>query len=139
MSPTAQTPLKSYALKLCISPSNKTCSPSDNERLQYATGGLCRERHLQFTLGSDGLLRHSCSGKMVCPENGLTKNGAKIVISGTCTVEDSTFERTPGCLNSYFLLHFITNQVSVCMEKSYPWSDSHLPPLELPFTKMSLC
>jgi len=95
VNPTAPTPLMSYGLDLCLTPSSKTCSPGDNERLIYV-GGLCRENHLQFTLGSDGVLRHDCSGNMVCPENGATHNGAKIVVSSTCTIENSKFERTSG-------------------------------------------
>lgn len=96
VSPTAPTPLMSYGLNLCLTPSNQTCSPGDNDRLIYVSGGLCRENHLQFMLGSDGVLRHECSGKMVCPENGATYNGAKIVVSSTCTIENSKFERTSG-------------------------------------------
>jgi len=95
VNPTAPTPLMSYGLDLCLTPSSKTCSPGDNELLIYV-GGLCRENHLQFTLGSDGVLRHDCSGNMVCPENGATHNGAKIVVSSTCTIENSKFERTSG-------------------------------------------
>ena len=96
VSPSAPTPLKSYGLDLCLTPSDKTCSPGDNNPLIYISGGLCSERHLQFTLGSDGVLRHHCSGKMVCPENGAINNGARIVVSGSCTVENSKFERTAG-------------------------------------------
>ena len=94
VSPTAPTPLKSYRLNLCLTPSNKTCSPNDNDPLLYVAGDKCSESHLQFSLGSDGVLRHSCSGKMVCPEGSY--NGAKIVVSSSCTAEDSKFERTPG-------------------------------------------
>lgn len=94
VSPTAATPLKSYGLNLCLTPSNKTCSPPDNDRLVYVAGDKCSESHLQFSLGSDSVLRHSCSGKMVCPQNG--NNGAKIVVSSSCTVDYSKFERTPG-------------------------------------------
>ncbi|KAL9951078.1 hypothetical protein ACROYT_G043674 [Oculina patagonica] len=94
VSPSAPTPLKSYGLDFCLTPSNKTCSPGDNDPLIYISGGLCSESHLQFELGSDGVLRHTCSGKMVCPENGGTHNGARIVVSSTCTVENSKFERT---------------------------------------------
>ncbi|KAL9951076.1 hypothetical protein ACROYT_G043672 [Oculina patagonica] len=96
VSPSAPTPLKSYGLDLCLTPSDKTCSPGDNDPLIYISGGLCSESHLQFELGSDGVLRHTCSGKMVCPENGGTHDGARIVVSSTCTVENSKFERTAG-------------------------------------------
>ncbi|KAJ7386460.1 metalloendopeptidase [Desmophyllum pertusum] len=95
VNPSAPTPLKSYGLDLCLTPSTKTCSPGDNDPLVY-TGGSCSESHVQFTLGSDGVLRHSCSGKMVCPENGATNNGAKIVVSSSCKADDSKFERTSG-------------------------------------------
>ena len=93
--PTAQTPLKSYGLDLCLTPSSQSCSPNDNDRLIYKPG-QCTESHFQFTLDADGVLRHSCSGKMVCPENGGDGNGAKIVVSSACKVEDSKFERTSG-------------------------------------------
>ncbi|XP_066014989.1 uncharacterized protein [Pocillopora verrucosa] len=93
--PTAPTPLKSYGLDLCLTPLSQSCSPNDNDRLIYKPG-QCTESHFQFTLDADGVLRHSCSGKMVCPENGGDGNGAKIVVSSTCKVEDSKFERTSG-------------------------------------------
>lgn len=38
------------------------------------------------------MLRHTCSGKMVCPENGGTRNGVRIVVSSTCTLEDSNLK-----------------------------------------------
>ena len=97
--------MKSYGLNLCLTPSNKSCSPNDNDILIYKPGGLCSESHFQFTLGTDGVLRHSCSGKMVCPENGGTHNGAKIVVSSTCKTEDAKFERTSGYW-IYFALCF---------------------------------
>ncbi|KAJ7351655.1 hypothetical protein OS493_036205 [Desmophyllum pertusum] len=114
VSPSAPTPLKSYGLDLCLTPSNKTCSPGDNDPLVYISGSLCSESHLQFTLGLDGVLRHSCSGKMVCPENGATNNGAKIVVSGSCKAEDSMFERTPG----RSLKHIKTGK---CIHTSRDW------------------
>jgi len=105
-SPAAPTPLKSYGLDYCLTPSNKSCSPPDNDPLVYVPGDKCSESHLQFSLGSDGVLRHSCSGKMVCPES-----SAKIVVSGSCSADNSKFERTPGrslkhvksgkCLHTY--------------------------------------
>ena len=103
VNPAAPTPLMSYGFDLCLAPSNKTCSPGDNDRLIYISGGSCRESYLQFTLGPDGVLTHDCSGKMVCPENGATHNGANIVVSSTCTIENSKFERTSGEQNSSFL------------------------------------
>lgn len=95
-SPTEPTPLRSYYLNLCLTPRSKNCTPDDNDLLEHASGDLCLESHFQFTLGADGVLRHTCSGKMVCPENGGTRNGVRIVVSSTCTLEDSKFERTSG-------------------------------------------
>ena len=94
--PTAPTPLKSYNLDFCLTPSSKSCSPRDNDPIIFVTGSRCSERHFQFTRGKDGLLRHACSGKLVCPENGGTHNGAKIVVSRTCKVADSKLVRTVG-------------------------------------------
>ncbi|XP_022804380.1 zinc metalloproteinase-disintegrin-like kaouthiagin-like [Stylophora pistillata] len=94
--PTEPTPLKSYGLNLCLTPRSKNCSPNDNDPIVYASGVLCSESHFQFTLGTDGVLRHTCSGKMVCTENGGTGNSVKIVVSSTCSLEDSKFERTSG-------------------------------------------
>ncbi|XP_073247149.1 uncharacterized protein [Porites lutea] len=91
-SPTAPTPLKSYGLNYCVTPSNKTCSPVNNDHLIYVAGDKCEDSHLQFSLDSNGVLRHSCSRKMVCPENG--NNGAKILLSDSCTTDFSKFERT---------------------------------------------
>ncbi|RMX44841.1 hypothetical protein pdam_00009262 [Pocillopora damicornis] len=97
-SPTEPTPLRSYYLNLCLTTRSKNCTPDDNDLLEYASGDLCLESHFQFTLGADGVLRHTCSGKMVCPENGGTRNGVRIVVSSTCTLEDSKFERTSDCV-----------------------------------------
>ena len=96
VSPTTPTPLKSNNFDLCLAPSSKSCSPRDNELIIFVSGSRCSERHFQFTRGKDGLLRHACSGKLVCPENGGTHNGAKIVVSRTCKVADSKFIRTVG-------------------------------------------
>ena len=93
--PTAPTPLKSYELNnLCLTPSSKTCSPNDNENIIYARGDKCDGQHFQFTLESDGVLRHSCSGKMVCPTG--SGNGASLVVSSSCLTSNSKFERTQG-------------------------------------------
>ena len=51
---------------------------------------------MEFSLDVNGILRHHCSGKMVCPENGATNNGARLTVSSTCTEENSKFERTAG-------------------------------------------
>ena len=93
--PTAPTPLKSYELNhLCLTPSSKTCSPNDNENIIYARGDKCDGKHFQFTLESNGVLRHSCSGKMVCPTG--SGYGASLVVSSSCLTNDSKFERTQG-------------------------------------------
>ena len=93
--PTAPTPLKSYELNdLCLTPSSKTCSPNDNENIIYARGDKCDGKHFQFTLESNGVLRHSCSGKMVCPTG--SGNGASLVVSSSCLTSNSKFERTQG-------------------------------------------
>ena len=94
VNPTAPTPLKSYKLNLCLVPATKSCSPNDDDQLEWASGDKCSESHFQFSLGADGVLRHSCSGKMVCPQG--SRNGAKIVVSSSCTADDSKFERTSG-------------------------------------------
>ena len=93
--PTAPTPLKSYLLNyLCLTPSSKTCSPNDTENIIYARGDKCDGKHFQFTLESNGVLRHSCSGKMVCPTG--SGNGASLVVSSSCLTSNSKFERTQG-------------------------------------------
>ena len=93
--PTAPTPLKSYQLDdLCLTPSSMTCSPFDNEIIIYARGDKCDGKHFQFTLESNGVLRHNCSGKMVCPAG--SGNGASLVVSSSCLTNDSKFERTQG-------------------------------------------
>ncbi|PFX13518.1 Disintegrin and metalloproteinase domain-containing protein 9 [Stylophora pistillata] len=120
VSPTAPTPLKSYGLDLCLTPTNQSCSPNDNDRLIYRPGE-CSESHFQFTLAADGVLRHSCSGKMVCPENGGTGNGAKIVVSSTCKTEDSKFERT----SARSLKHLKTGKC-VHTNGAWPGVDRHM-------------
>ena len=109
VNPTDQTPLKSYKLNLCLVPATKTCSPNDDDQLEWIAGDKCSESHLQFSLGADGVLRHSCSGKMVCPQG--SGNGAKIVVSSTCTADNSKFERTSGWNHGITIDHLILKSV----------------------------
>ena len=72
----------------CLTPSSRSCSPRDNDPLVL---GDCTEKHFQFSFGSDGVLRHSCSGKMVCPEE--KRKRAKLVVSSRCSAQDASFEQ----------------------------------------------
>ena len=83
-------------------------------------GDKCEDSHLQFSLDSNGVLRHSCSRKMVCPENG--NNGAKILLSDSCTTDFSKFERTTGLCN-LFCTHFIIRFIKLTL-KSHDVSTS---------------
>lgn len=75
-----------------------TCKPFDDSPLieKPQQGGMCRENFKQFTLDVNGILRHHCSRKKVCPKDGATHRRASIVISSRCSDEDSKFIRTPG-------------------------------------------
>ena len=95
VNPTAPTPLKSYN-DLCLKPEKSSCSPDDGSKIIFTNGGECSEDFMKFNLDENGILRHHCSGKMVCPEDGETHNGAKVVLSSSCKEEDAKFEKTAG-------------------------------------------
>ncbi|KXJ11173.1 Disintegrin and metalloproteinase domain-containing protein 15 [Exaiptasia diaphana] len=93
VNPTMPTPLKAYN-DFCIVPKNETCKPSENSRIVFKSGYECKENYMEFKLDSNGILWHECSQHRVCPENGGTWNGVKLVISSSCKDEDSKFVRT---------------------------------------------
>lgn len=53
---------------------------------------------MEFTLDANGILRHHCSGKKICPENGGTGSGTKIIMSSSCTDAQAKFVRTAGMI-----------------------------------------
>ena len=55
-----------------------------------------QERYMEFRLDANGTLWHHCSQRRVCPENGKTGDGVRLVISSDCKDEDSKFVRTTG-------------------------------------------
>ena len=97
VNPSSPTPLKPYN-GFCLQPEVAACSVPDDTTLLWKPqrGDACEEDFKQFKLGVDGVLIHHCSGKRVCPQDGATGNGAKIVISSKCSAEDSKFVRTTG-------------------------------------------
>ena len=93
VNPTSPTPLKAYN-DYCIVPKNESCNPHENSRIVFKNGYECKEKHMEFRLDANGILWHHCSNKRVCPENGNTWSGVRLVISSTCKDEDSKFIRT---------------------------------------------
>ncbi|KAK3716434.1 hypothetical protein QZH41_016845, partial [Actinostola sp. cb2023] len=91
--PTDATPLKPYN-DYCIVPKNETCTPRDKSRIVFKSGSECNQKYMEFRLDANGILWHHCSKRRVCPENGNTGNGARLVISSACKDEDSKFVRT---------------------------------------------
>ncbi|XP_031572100.1 uncharacterized protein LOC116306186 isoform X2 [Actinia tenebrosa] len=88
------TPLKPYN-NYCIVPQDQKCIPEENTKVIFKYGYECKEEYMKFRLDTNGILWHHCSGRRVCPENGNTQNGARLVISSSCKDEDSKFVRTP--------------------------------------------
>lgn len=93
VSPTAPSPVASYD-GYCVQPEDGSCSPQDGTAIKFGEKGSCSNNFMEFSLDANGVLRHHCSGKMVCPENG--NSGAAIKVNSGCTEEDSKFERTAG-------------------------------------------
>ena len=95
MSPTSPSPISSYRGH-CVRPQEGSCSPKDGSYVIFSKQGECTEDFMEFSLDEEGVLRHQCSGKMVCPEGGSTSRGAKLTVSNACDKEASKFERTAG-------------------------------------------
>ena len=51
---------------------------------------------MQFTLSADGILKHHCSGKMICPRKPAKGKWCELMISNRCHPQDAKFERTAG-------------------------------------------
>ena len=105
----------------CLTPSSGSCSPGDNDPLVL---GDCTKKHSQFSFGSDGVLRHSCSGKMVCPEE--KRKRAKLIVSSRCSAQDASFEQTTGVF-SFFIAIIIT----VCLVSIIFWLSFSFAPAPL--------
>ena len=93
MSPTAPSGVKSHD-GYCVQPADGSCKPGDGTKIKFGKKGLCTDSFMEFRLDANGVLRHHCSGKMVCPDNG--NNGAALGVSSGCTEENSKFTRTEG-------------------------------------------
>ena len=87
------TPIQGFG-NLCVKPQG-SCPSADGTELFYRQG-QCREESAKFILSSDGVLRHHCSQKMICPKGGQAGYGVPLVISGRCGKGQSKFERTSG-------------------------------------------
>ena len=82
---------------LCVKPQGiSSCSPPDGTELLYRAPGQCQGTFDKFSLSPDGVLRHHCSGKKVCPKGGQAWYGVPLVIGGNCDIKQSKFERTSG-------------------------------------------
>ncbi|XP_048584529.1 uncharacterized protein LOC5514577 [Nematostella vectensis] len=92
---TAATPLKAYN-DYCVVPQNASCSPHEGSRIVFRSGYECKEAYMEFSLDATGILRHTCSGRKVCPEGGGTSKGTRLVIDSSCSDADATFTRTSG-------------------------------------------
>ena len=78
-----------------LSPSHLSCNYSGDSRISYrrVMPGLHEKREFQFMLGIDGILRHPCSGRMVCPDAYMEY----LIVSKHCNAENAKFERTAVC------------------------------------------
>ena len=93
--PSAPTPLL-QASGMCIKPQRGNCRPPDGTILTLTQTKPCDKSHMQFTLSADGILKHHCSGKMVCPRKPAKGKWCELMISNRCQPQDATFERTAG-------------------------------------------
>ena len=81
--------------KLCVKPQGlSSCPSADGTELLYRKQGQCQGASTKFILSPDGVLRHHCSRKKICPKGGKGGYGVALVISGNCDKEQSKFERT---------------------------------------------
>lgn len=113
VSVTSSTPIKAYN-DFCLIPASYTCNQVDGSKPFFKKGYECKETSIEFILDANGILRHHCSGKKVCPEG--TFDGAKIVLSSTCTDQQATFVRTPG---TYFALNYFSRFMLFSMMSCY--------------------
>ena len=80
---------------LCVKPQGlSSCPSADGTELFYRKQGQCQGASTKFILSPDGVLRHHCSRKKICPKGGQGGYGVPLVISGNCNTEQSKFERT---------------------------------------------
>ncbi|XP_048582654.1 uncharacterized protein LOC116601185 isoform X2 [Nematostella vectensis] len=80
----------------CVQPSLPRCSMPDGTALLYRKGAKdCSEDYQAFLYDQDHVLRHKCSGKLVCPR-GSPGNmwGAPLVLTSQCSTDDAKFLRT---------------------------------------------
>ncbi|XP_029206895.2 uncharacterized protein LOC114970596 isoform X2 [Acropora millepora] len=92
--PFYQSPVRAYG-GFCLQPERPArCDVVDNTRLVYYKADKCDEKFMYFT-HKDGVLTHSCSGKRVCPRGGKVDWETPLVVSSTCPVNASKFQRTP--------------------------------------------
>ena len=90
---------------LCVKPQGlSSCPSADGTELFYRKPGQCQGASTKFVLSSDGVLRHHCSRKKICPKGGQGGYGVPLVISGNCDKEQSKFERTTSRLSLKFLI-----------------------------------
>ena len=104
----------------CLTPSSRSCSPRDNDPLVL---GDCTEKHFQFSFGSDGVLRHSCSGKMVCP--GRKTQARKV------SCQQSMFSSRRFIWASRFFSFFIAIVITVCLVSIIFWLSFSFAPAPL--------
>ena len=75
-----------------LSPAVLSCSYVSDTRLLFRRMMITKteERHLDFVLEPSGLLRHNCTGKLVCPD----AFGEVLIVSASCDPQNAKFERT---------------------------------------------
>lgn len=78
----------------CLQPESASCNPADNSPLVYHQSSRCDKYYMYFTY-KDEVLMHTCSGKRVCPEGRGVTADMRLVLSSTCDLNVSKFQRTP--------------------------------------------
>ena len=64
----SESPIKA-ATGRCVEPESGDCSPAEGTPLVFKMAdSTCSSAHMAFTFDFEGILRHKCSGMMVCPE-----------------------------------------------------------------------
>lgn len=90
---------------LCVKPEGlSNCPSADGTELFYRKQGQCKGAPAKFTLSPDGVLKHHCSRKKICPKGGNGGYGVPLVISEKCDNEQSKFERTTRRLSLKILI-----------------------------------
>ncbi|XP_032217727.2 uncharacterized protein LOC5517368 isoform X2 [Nematostella vectensis] len=80
----------------CSLAESDQCDSSVDSALVFTEAQSCNGANFQFAMSASGVLRHTCSGNMVCPRSESGDDGVsvnKLVVNNRCTEDQAVFER----------------------------------------------